>query len=286
MIEFIENIRKLVAADKLERAIDELGKSASDIDTNLCDQLISHQAALAKNKKDSRKGLIGPEEENKTRTRIRYAVLELLSEIEQTGSHLAPPLPTENAPSVFISYNHSDSDVAQELKKTLEQNGIAVRIDSDAMKAGEDIKSFIEKSIEETTITLSIVSNSSLLSAWVAMETINTFYLEKFKRDKKLIACYIDDDFFKPRFRLEATKKIDAKIQEIDELIPEYIENKLDTIDLNNEKSRLHQLRNNLGEILLHLKETLTLDIRNDQYDKSLGRIIETIKSLGRVPPT
>ncbi|WP_162458989.1 TIR domain-containing protein [Desulfosarcina ovata] len=285
MKKLIDKIRNLIAVDKLEKAIEELRKVAPDLNTDYGDQLISHQAALGKNKKDSRKGLIGPEEENKTRTRIRYAVLDLLSELEQIGSPPVPALPAENQPTVFISYNHGDSDVAQKLKKTLEQNGIAVRIDSEAMKAGEDIKSFIERSIEETTITLSIVSNNSLLSAWVAMETINTFYLEKFKRDKKLTACYLDDDFFKPRFRLEATQKIDAKIQEIDELIPEYIENKLDTIDLNNEKSRLHQLRNNLGEILLRLKETLTLDIRNDQYDKSLSRIIETITSPSRVSP-
>ena len=111
------------------------------------------------------------------------------------------------------------------------------------------------------------------------METINTFYHTKFNKDKKFIACYIDDDFFSPRFRLEATKKIDDKLAEIDDLIPEYIQNKMDTIDLNSEKSRLHQLRNNLGEILLRLKESLTLDIRDDQYDESLNRIINTTKS-------
>ena len=279
MNELIAETKKLIAADKLEKAIEQLSGFVSGKNTELANQLITHQAALAKNKKDSRRGLIGTDEENQTRTRIRFAVLDMLSELEEGGPDPEPSPTPESHPTVFISYNHGDREIAGKLKATLEQNGIVVRIDSETMQAGEDIKSFIERSIRDTGVTLSIISNKSLLSAWVAMETINTFYHEKFKEDKKFIACYIDDDFFSPRFRLDATKKIDEKLKEIDGLIPEYIQNKIDTIDLNNEKTRLHQLRNNLGEILLRLKESLTLDIREDQYDASLARILDTIKN-------
>ncbi|MFQ5628945.1 MAG: toll/interleukin-1 receptor domain-containing protein [bacterium] len=187
--------------------------------------------------------------------------------------------PVLDASSVFISYNHNDKEVALKLKTVLEENSIQVRIDREAMQAGEDIKGFIEDSIRETDVTLSVVSNQSLLSAWVAMETINTFYHEKFNSDKKFIACYIDDDFFRTDFLLEAIDKIDVRITEIDEMISRYNEKKLDTVDLNDEKTRLFELRNSLGKFLKRLRNTLCLDIRENMFGVSVEKIVSSIKS-------
>jgi hypothetical protein len=277
-----DKIRQLVAADKVEMAIEELISDVNGKDEDLANQLIELQATLAKNRKDSRRGLISSEQENNTRTRVRYAVLEMLKEIDKvTGSieESATPLSgnaktSSGAPTVFISYNHSDIEVADKLKQALEEKGIVVRIDHAVLEAGANIQKFIESSIRDTHVTLSIVSNRSLLSAWVALESINTFYHEKFERDKKFIACYIDDDFFQTDFRLKATKRIDAKIAEIDKLLPEYVAEKIDTNDLNSQKSRLYKLRNNLGDILLRLQESLCLDIRGEKFDESVTKIV------------
>jgi hypothetical protein len=127
-------------------------------------------------------------------------------------------------------------------------------------------------------MTVSIVSNRSLLSAWVALESIEAFYKENTSNSKKFIACYIDDDFFETDFRLNATKQIDAKIADIDNRIPEYIILKIDTNDLNSQKTRLYKLRNNLGDILARLKDSLCLDIRGDKFDDSIGKIVNAIK--------
>jgi len=181
-----DKIRQLVAADKVERAIEELLTLVRDKNGDLTNDLIKYQGELAKNKKDSRRGLITGEEENKTRTRICYAILEMLSEIETNGDSLpaaaSPGGDTVNvsAPTVFISYNHGDSEVADKLKTALEKTGIVVRIDKAVMDAGANIQEFIESSIRDTGVTLSLVSNHSLLSAWVALESIDTFYQEKF----------------------------------------------------------------------------------------------------------
>ena len=179
---------------------------------------------------------------------------------------------------VFLSYNHSDSEIAKKLKVALEQSGIGVQIDSENMQAGEKISHFIHRSIHDSNITLSLISNRSLLSAWVAMETTLTFYHEKSLRKKRFIACYIDDDFFQTDFRLRATKQIDAKISEIDKQLPKYSEAKIDTIDLNDEKTRLHRQRSNLGDFLARLKKSLTLDIRDENFEESVTKIITTIK--------
>ncbi|MFN0083799.1 MAG: toll/interleukin-1 receptor domain-containing protein [Blastocatellia bacterium] len=100
------------------------------------------------------------------------------------------------AKRVFISYNHNDSAAADRLRAALEADGRRVTIDRVAMRAGAGIQEFIEQSVREADVTLSIVSNRSLLSAWVAMESVLAFYSEKLGREKAFIACYLDDDFF------------------------------------------------------------------------------------------
>ena len=281
----VESIRQLIAADKLERAIEDLKSYAGGKNEDLANDLIQYQADLAKSKRDSRRGLITGDEENKTRTRIRYAILEMLNEVKEEIGPLSPEAGSSTgdeaasvAPTVFISYNHADSEVADKLKAALEKNGIVVRIDNAVMEAGANIQDFIEASIRDTCVTLSIVSNRSLLSAWVALESIDSFYHEKFTSNKKFIACYLDDDFFRTDFRLKATQQVDIQIEQIDRLIPDYIAQKIDTNDLNSQKTRLYKLRNNLGDILLRLKETLCVDIREGTFDHSVAKIVSAIK--------
>lgn len=185
---------------------------------------------------------------------------------------------TGGSTRVFLSYNHEDSDSASKLCAALKRVGVSVHIDSEAMQAGEDISAFIKRSIQETDATLCLVSNSSLRSAWVAWETIKTFYEEDSKASRRFIACYLDEDFFQPGFRLACTKRIDAEIARIDALLPDYAKKQLDPSDLNSQKTRLFALRNNLGEILLRLKDSLSLDIRGDQLGPSVARIIRTLR--------
>jgi hypothetical protein len=75
------------------------------------------------------------------------------------------------------------------------------------------------------------------------------------------------------------TKEIDERIREIDGLLPRYAEEKLDPVELNSEKSRLFKLRNSLGEILFHLKEHLTLDLRGESFEGSVARLIHTLQT-------
>jgi TIR domain len=77
-----------------------------------------------------------------------------------------------SAKKVFISYNHEDRLVADKLKSALEGEGVSVTIDNAAMRAGANIQDFIESSIRDSDLTLSIVSNRRLLSACVALESI------------------------------------------------------------------------------------------------------------------
>ncbi|RMA58900.1 toll/interleukin-1 receptor domain-containing protein [Ulvibacter antarcticus] len=182
-------------------------------------------------------------------------------------------------PIVFISYNHGDSDVAIKIHDALEAANIEVIIDREEMKAGADIKEFIQNCVKESNVTLSLVSNKSLRSAWVAMETTNTFFLEAYTPQKKFIACFLDDDFFQSDFTLKAIDDIDKQIKENQALIPKYHEKMLDTRDLNNQNTRLLSLRNNLDEIIRRLRESLCLDVREDKFEASMKQLIATLNA-------
>jgi len=62
--------------------------------------------------------------------------------------------------------------------------------------------------------------------------------------------------------------------------IPEYNAKKNDTNDLDSQKPRLYKLLNALGDILQKLKVSLTLNIRESEFDRSLARIVRSIEEI------
>jgi len=306
-----ESLKKLVAEDKIKKLIDLL----MDIfkDTEELNSVILLSARFSDINNSISLGITDNKTSRIEKSKITFSLLDLIDRIDDDQEFLQNKTNTnnnntinvtgnnnqiyqdisnrsireisnsdnvnttaQNSRRVFISYNHKDKLIAEKLSNNLKLSGAKVIIDSEMMKAGENISNFIEKCILESDITLSIISNNSLLSSWVGIETINTFYHEKYS-DKKFIACYTDDDFFDNKFRITATRKIDEKIKELDNLILEYMELKLDPTDLNNEKTRLFQLRNNLGDILQRLRNSLCIDINDNVFEDNIKRIISAI---------
>jgi hypothetical protein len=76
----IEHIQRLVAEDKLEKALTEFLIFAASADAETKQEVIAHQAALAKAGKERRKGLMDTDKEEQVRNKVRYALLELLNE--------------------------------------------------------------------------------------------------------------------------------------------------------------------------------------------------------------
>jgi hypothetical protein len=135
---------------------------------------------------------------------------------------------------VFISYNHEDAATARRLRDTLAASGLDVTLDVDTMEPGERIQDFIERSIRDSDVVVSIVSTRSLLSPWVAVE--NHQHVPPAKVGRKIfIGALLSEEFFRPEFRLECTRVIDARL-EASTLA--YREKMIDPVDLNQEKSR------------------------------------------------
>lgn len=175
----------------------------------------------------------------------------------------------------FISYNHKDKADAERLKTALRAAGHEVVIDSEAMAPGEDIKGFIEKCIRQSDVTLSLVSRHSLLSAWVAMESIGTFFAEKNADKGRFVAAYIDGSFFDRKFTDEALDEVENQISEIKTIIKDRLDKDRGIADLENELKRRRDLRNNLDEIVRRLRESLCVDLTGDKFQSGLELILK-----------
>ena len=181
------------------------------------------------------------------------------------------------ARTVFISYNHKDETTAQSLKSKLEAAQINVLLDSASMKAGTEIKDFISTSIQNSKATISIVSNNSLLSGWVGIETINALNFKEFFPGKEFVACCLDEEFTKDNYVKEASERFKKRLDEITIAISQR-NNENDSRDLNDEKSRLIMLDKSLDGIIGKLKSMLRINIAGDNLDKNFQMILNAIK--------
>lgn len=267
--ELIE-VKKMVGNNNLAGAITALLKLTAQLpDEN--NQVMVLSAKIKDINKKENLGVISFDDAMMSRNQVSYALLQLATSLETVFE--------ENAEKkVFISYNHADAAVANKIKDTLRAEEIEVTIDSEKMAAGEDIKAFIEKCVRETDITLSVVSKKSLLSAWVAMESMNTFYLEKGTNSKKFIPCYIDPEFFNHSFTDNAIDETDAKLELLDSLFAKRIEQKQGIDDIDDERARLLDLKHNMDKIIGRLRNSLCVDIREENFEPGMKKIIQTIK--------
>lgn len=182
--------------------------------------------------------------------------------------------------TVFISYSSKDRDIAAKVRAALEAKGIAVTIDSEFLAPGGDIRAFIDKSIRETDVTLSIVSRNSLESDWVAIESIESFAAERYKEGKKFIAVDIDGEIHRNEFLNEALERINKEIKQLEKEIARAADSGVNAVNLERKKSRKYDLRHNLPKILDRLSEYLTPDIREPEFVKNLQRIIDEISKI------
>ena len=268
----------------MDKAFEALYNSTLS-DPELNDQIVTLSAKFRDVSKRERLGMIDSRDSGLMHNQIIFALVEIVSEMEKrntqaaalkTAAPAAIPAPTDQK-KVFISYNHHDAHTANKLKEKLRAHHIQVIIDTEKMTAGEDISNFIDASVQDTDTTLSLVSRRSLISSWVAMESVNTFYHAKINAAKKFIVCYLDDDFFRRDFTDKALDSIEEEIKEIQALISSRMEKNRSIRDLQNELARMTDLRNNIDEIIRRLRESLCIDIRPEHFETSFAKIVQAI---------
>lgn len=291
----IDEIRNLVGKAKLERAINKFVECAAN-DPELSSTAILLSGRFHAMQRQHNMGLLAASEFNMQTNRIIHSLLGAIEGMGNSGGQTPPVItppstqpsmtpqapPPSGEPKVFISYNHGDQAVAIDLKTTLEAAEIIVTMDVDNLGIGQRIATYTEEAVRNTDITVSIVSERSLLSSWVASETLLTFMAERVLGQNKFFACYLDKEFLDPGFLVRMIDSIDEQIGIRKVNRNALMERNVDAQNLTTEISRLTELRNSAGTILNRLISSNTLDLTEKSYEKNVPRLIEAIKKVAQ----
>lgn len=180
--------------------------------------------------------------------------------------------------TVFISYNHGDSEVARRVCTYLEKEGMDVTLDQDDMLAGKSIMEFIQESIKGADAVLSIVSAKSLASGWVGQESVASIYAV-WLADKKFIPVRLDNVAFDIDFQITASETLNLKIKELKAKISKLDKMGLDSPGSRDDVARMMELKNNLGKIIQRLTSVLMLDISGDNFEPTMKKVLASLKS-------
>jgi hypothetical protein len=126
---------------------------------------------------------------------------------------------------------------------------------------------------------LSVISENSLKSPWVMLESLETFLYEDVEKKLRFIPVVIDDCYLTNSFYSKFVNSIEQSIDKIADEISKLTKKYLPTDVLDEKKRRLITLRSNTDKILLRLQETLVANFMNDQkYEKNLPQLIRLLK--------
>lgn len=275
------DILELIANNQIETALSAIQKGIG----------FSNDIILLKSRwnglqKDISNGTISSENATLQENRVKNSLITMAQnlsdafkaegiDVPKAPANSSSPAPNGKA-KVFISYNHKDKETAHRIRDFFIARDISVTIDSEKMKAGEDIKSFINNCIKNTDVTVSLVSTRSLMSAWVGMESINTLIGENIA-NKKFIPVAIETDFFERSYVRKAVEQINKTLEEIDDEVKWRLENNVGMEDLQNERTRYGDLKSKLPSIVANLKERLTIDISGENFEPGMERVVLSI---------
>jgi hypothetical protein len=278
-----EQIQQLISEGRTEDALALLAQQTNDA--------LLLQARYNGGKKQYNMGLIDFTEWSRVQAQINYAALEMAeSANKSTAAHTpAPPNPAgggqpsvsapsaNNAKKVFISYNHRDKEMADRVKDYLVQHGIEVSIDREKMEAGHSISDFIKSNIRSNGYILSMVSEHSLKSGWVGMESTASLFAE-WIADKHFIPVALDDKWSSNEFYIDALRYINDTVKLKEKEMREVKKLGGRTTHMEVQKERLLDLKANLSQILDKLHSVLTLPISGDNFEANMGVVLAAIQ--------
>lgn len=257
-----------------------MGKTeeALDLLETLTTDAVLLQARFNAAKRQYNMGLVDFNEWSRTLAQINYAALEMANSVKLPGTPSAKPTPSSTAPKpkVFISYSWADKPAVHEVKKALESGGCDVIIDEEDMVPGGSIMQFIEDSIKNSDVVVSVVSGSSLQSGWVGGESIAAMYAG-WLADKKWIPVRLDNVVFDIDFQIEAQTNLNTSIDALKAKINKLEDLGGDARAFRDDLMKMTDLKNNLGAIIQRFKNVLMLDVSDALFDTSMPKVLSQI---------
>lgn len=274
-----EQIQQLIANGQTKDALQLLVQLNGDA--------LLLQAQYNNGEKQFNLGLIEFSEWQRIQARVNFAALEMTGKATSgttsgSGSSASDVQSGHssgqtNKSKTFISYNQDDSETAFQVRDFLEKHNIEVLLDQDDMPAGMSIMQFIQESIKNADAVVSIVSSKSLQSGWVGQESIASMYAV-WLAEKKFIPVRLDNVVFDIDFQIAAQESILQKIQDLETKINKLRQLGGDSRAFDDDRNRLFELKNNLGQIIQRLKNVLMVDISGKNFDASMAKVLDRIQ--------
>lgn len=182
--------------------------------------------------------------------------------------------------SVFISYSRKDRVFAMQVHDKLKDKGYEVRIDEFVLEVNDYLEGKLRHLVQSSDYVLSIVSKNSLISEWVGLESVETLLHERYRNPtRKFISLVIDNRVFDPGFDLEIIDEIDAKYDKLLELTVKAGKLRVSSEMYDISRDRLIDLRNNIKNIFLRIREYLSIDCSDlTQFDLGFDKLVHFIE--------
>jgi hypothetical protein len=277
-----EEIQQLISEGRTEEALVILAKLNGDA--------VLLQARYNQAKKQQNMGLIDFSEFSRAQAQINFAALDMAGTTKSSGSTIAAtPAPAikdfKNAAAndasankkVFISYNHKDKEIADRVKEYLEKGGLEVTIDREKMEPGQSISDFIKNNIRSNGYILSLVSQNSLRSGWVGMESTASLFAE-WIADKHFLPLDLDGSWYREGFYVETLTYINESVKNKEKEARTAKKLGGRTTHIESQIERLLDLKANLSSIIERLQSVLTVPISNEKFEDSMEDVLNVIK--------
>ena len=300
-------IEKLIIQSNLTDAIEELLTGTEERQERLYSKLINMSARNYRNITDFLENIITREIFGMEEARITKALNSYLIEYNnnpnvtfdpqsipnqvdsrspQQGSSKNPNTTSHTQtkrdakPTVFISYNHKDRDLALNISQMLKDNEIEVIIDRESNPAAGGFNEFSAKAVKESDFTLLILSENSLFAPWVMLEVIDTFAHSRFEGKNKLIPVRKDKSFMRDEIVDKGIENLNAEMRRLrSEIADLYNNDATDNVKSKEDKfSRLKRVKNSIGELISHLRQTLVINVGEGNAYIGIQKVIKKIK--------
>lgn len=273
-----KDILDLLVNDEIDTLIKVL-----QLATNTGNDIILQSARWNSLKKEMESGVISDENAKMTKNRIVNALLSITQKLPDDIVIEMPNDTTSSATGtgdgrikIFLSYSHRDREYAFRIKDFFRKRDIDVVIDSEAMQAGEDIQSFVNKAVNESDVTISLVSTNSLLWAWFSLESVNATRGNQ-GTGKMYLPCVIDPSYFDSSFIGRTEEKIDQTLKEIEKNLEAKPNQNIGIEDLEEELKYYYRLKSDLPKIVSSLQQRLAVDISGENFESGMQRVLQTI---------
>lgn len=181
---------------------------------------------------------------------------------------------------VYIEYSSTNEEQARNIADYLEDNDIEAIIDVKYMRSGEEIRGFIQRSMDVCEVAIFVISSKGLQSPTL-VKSLDYLFGSEFS-SKKLFYCALDMEFRTEVYLSNAMDEIEKKIKSLEAENYRQSQSTYSGNENNAEEIKNYmEIRELLPKILNRLSHVQLIDISGNNFERGMREIVNFLR-----PPT